>query len=81
MKNIGIRILAALVLVLLLALAAAAAGETVISDAAALTALMNDASAWSGSYKLGADIDLDGKVPSVHMRRPSPAVLTARDTP
>ena len=39
MKNIGIRILAALVLVLLLALAAAAAGETVISDAAALTAL------------------------------------------
>ncbi len=64
MKNIGIRILAALVLVLLLALAAAAAGETVISDAAALTALMNDASAWSGSYKLGADIDLTGKAQS-----------------
>lgn len=64
MKNIGIRILAALTLALLLALAAAAAGETVISDAAALTALMNDASAWSGSYKLGADIDLDGKAQS-----------------
>ena len=40
MKNIGIRILAALTLALLLALAATAAGETVISDAAALTALI-----------------------------------------
>lgn len=64
MKNIGIRILAALTLALLLALAAAAAGETVISDAASLAALMNDPAAWGGSYKLGADIDLTGKAQS-----------------
>ena len=64
MKNIGIRILTALTLALLLALAAAAAGETVISDAASLAALMNDPAAWGGSYKLGADIDLAGKAQS-----------------
>lgn len=64
MKNIGIRILTALTLALLLAFAAAAAGETVISDAASLAALMNDPAAWGGSYKLGADIDLAGKAQS-----------------
>ena len=59
----GIRILTVLTLVLLLAFAASAAGETVISDAASLSALMGNSAAWGGSYKLGADIDLTGTGP------------------
>lgn len=59
MKN-GIRTLVLLALICLFALATAAAGETVLSDAASLSALMNDPSAWGGYYKLGADIDLSG---------------------
>lgn len=56
----GIRTLTLLALACLLALAVAAAGETVLSDAASLSALMNDPTAWGGHYKLGADIDLSG---------------------
>ena len=56
----GIRILTVLTLVLLFAFAASAAGETVISDAASLSALMGNSAAWGGSYRLGADIDLTG---------------------
>lgn len=59
-KKIGIRILTALALACLLAFAASAAGETVLSDAASLSALMRDPTAWGGSYKLGADIDMRG---------------------
>ena len=56
----GIRILTVLTLVFLLAFAASAAGETVISDAASLSAQMGNSAAWGGSSKLGADIDLTG---------------------
>lgn len=55
--------LLALVLVLVMAFTAApltvgAADGTAISTAAELTALMNDSSAWGGTYYLAADIDL-----------------------
>ena len=52
------RLLLPVCLLALLCLSAFAAGETVISDAAALGRLMDDPAAWSGSYRLGADIDL-----------------------